>query len=106
MSGDISDFYVHTVTVETFTGQGAAGPVYAAPVTVAGYLDGKTILVRSQDGEQVVSGAQFYCALADGAKFTPDSRVTAGGRAAQVITVNSLDAPGLNLPEHTVIYLK
>lgn len=105
MSGDIADFFVHTVQVETFQGTGAAGPVYAAPATVACYLDSSNQLVRNGTGEQVVSSTRVYCAVGDAGRFTPDSRVTAGGRAAQVITTNQLDAPGLGLPEHTVVYL-
>ena len=34
MSGDdLVDFYVHTITVQTLTGTGAYGDVYAAPVS-------------------------------------------------------------------------
>lgn len=109
MAGTVTDFFVHTVSVETLTGTGANGPVYAAPATVACYLDGKTQLVRAATGEQVVSAAQVYCSVADGAKFTPDSRVTANGRKTQVIGVNTLDlagAPDMAGAEHTLIYLK
>jgi hypothetical protein len=106
LSGDITDFYVHTVTVKPKLGTGAAGDVFGPSQTITGYLDGKTQLIRSANGEQVVSASQFYCSVADGAKFAPDSVVTFGdGRTAQVIIVNSLDAPGLELPEHAVIYL-
>jgi hypothetical protein len=105
MSGDITDFYVHTVQVETLQGSGANGPVYAAPATVSCYVDGSVQLVRSPNGEQAVSQTRVYCSTTDGGKFTPDSRVTVNGRKAQVITANSLDAPGLGLPEHTAVYL-
>jgi hypothetical protein len=125
MSGDLTDFYVHQVTVETFEGTGASGPVYAAPATVQCYLDSSTKLIRAGDGEQVVSSSRVYCSVADAWRFTPDSRVTQpapaiypsdavfpesalwppADRAAQVITTNQLDAPGLGLPEHTVVYL-
>jgi hypothetical protein len=108
VSGDITDFFVHTVSVETKLGAGAAGDVYAAPKTITGYLDGKTQIVRNTDGEQVVSQSMFYCSLADGVLFPPDSRVTAAGRKAQVIGVNQLDVNGMADfagVEHTVIYL-
>jgi hypothetical protein len=102
----VADFYVHSVAVKPKLGTGAAGDVYGPSQTVNGYLDGKTQLIRSKDGEQVVSASQFYCSVADSAAFAPDSVVTFGdGRTAQVIIVNSLDAPGLDLPEHAVIYL-
>ena len=124
MTGDITDFFVHTVQVETFAGAGANGPVYAPPATVTCYVDSSTQLVRSGTGEQVVASTKVYCSVADADKFTPDSRVTqprnlypsdtlypSDGlflppeKSAQVITTNQLDAPGLGLPEHTVVYL-
>lgn len=106
MTGGIEDFYVHTVTVETFQGAGAMGDVYAAPATVPGFLEGKNVLVRDAAGNQVVAASTFYCSTTDGAKFTPDSKVTTGGRVSHVISQNVNDAPGLGLPEHAAIYLK
>jgi hypothetical protein len=106
MSGGIEDFYVHTVTVETWLGTGAAGDVYQIPATVPGFLEGKNVLVRDATGQQVVASSTFYCSTADGAKFTPDSKVTTGGRVSHVIGQNVNDAPGLDLPDHAAIYLK
>jgi hypothetical protein len=102
----IGRFFVHTVTVETRTGTGAAGDVYAAPVTVAGFLEGKVQLVRDSTGQEVTANSTLYCAVADGARFTPDTKVTTGGRISRVISQNINDAPGLNLPDHAEIYLK
>lgn len=129
MSDSIEDFYVHTVTVETWLGTGASGDVYQAPATVQGFMDGKTVLVRDSAGQQVVAQSTFRCSVADGARFTPDSRVTVaspgslapsltltdsgtlvpssvGDRVVHVISQNVLDAPGLGLPDHSAIYLK
>ncbi len=106
MSGDISDFYVHTAQVETWVGTGAYGILYASPVTVVCFAEDKIRLVRAKDGEQVVSGSTLYMAVTDGALFPPDSRVTVDGRVSYVITQNTNDAPGLNLPEHAAITLK
>lgn len=103
MSG-IEEFFVHTVSVETLTGSGAMGDVYASPVTVDGFLEGKVQLVRDSTGQQVVSASTFYCSVADGARFTPDSKVTTS-RVAHVIGQNINDAPGLDLPDHAAIYL-
>ena len=105
MSG-IDDFYVHTVSVETFTGAGAFGDTYDTPATVKGFLEGKIQLVRATDGQEVVSASTLYCSVADGALFTPDSKVTTNGRTAYVISQNTNDAPGLGLPDHTAVYLK
>jgi len=102
----IEDFYVHTVSVETHTGAGAFGDTYDTPADVNGFLEGKVQLVRGTDGQEVVSNSTLYCSVADGVRFTPDSKVTTGGRTAYVISQNTNDAPGLGLPEHTAIYLK
>lgn len=127
MSG-IEDFFVHSLSVESFEGVGALGDVYAAPVTVPGFLEGKNVMVRDAAGNMVVASSTFYCSAADGAQFTPDSRVTSASpgtvlpgpatfpgaltpssypvRTAYVISQNVSDAPGLDLPEHSAIYLK
>lgn len=102
----VEDFYVHQVTVETWLGTGAAGDVYQVPATVSGFLEGKIRLVRDSTGQQVTAASTFYCSAADGARFTPDSKVTSGGRVSHVISQNVNDAPGLDLPEHAEIYLK
>jgi hypothetical protein len=106
MGDDISDFYVHTAQVETWEGAGAYGDVYAAPVTVNCFAEDKIQLVRAKDGQQVVSGSTLYMAAPDGDLFVPDSRVTVDGRVSYVITQNTNDAPGLDLPEHAAITLK
>lgn len=79
------DFAPTTVTVETRTGIGANGAVYAAPVEVAVYLEDARRLVRSGTGEQVVSETTLYCDPADAAAFAPDSKVTLPTRSALVI---------------------
>lgn len=106
MTGGIEDFWVHTVAVETHTGAGAFGDTYDTPATVDGFLEDKVQLVRGSDGQEIVSNSTFYCAVVDGARFTPDSRVTAAGRTAYVISQNTNDAPGLALPDHAAVYLK
>jgi len=122
VSGGIEDFYVHTVEVEQYVGTGAYGDVYTGntpsdttypgpndfpgATLVSGFLEGKNVLVRAQDGQQVVASSTFYCSVADGALFPPDSKVTFGGRVCYVISQNINDAPGLGLPEHAAIYLK
>lgn len=107
MSDDITDLFVHTVSVQTWLGSGAAGDVYAPAATVAGFLEGAVHLVRAKDGQQVVAQSTFHCSVADGAKFTPDSKVTfTNGRTAQVITVSTHDAGGLlDGIEHTAVHL-
>jgi len=113
MSG-IEDFFVHTVTLETWLGAGSLGDIYAAPVRLSPdntppngvFLEGKVKLVRDSTGQQVTAASTIYCSVADGARFTPDSKVTNGGRVSHVISQNVNDAPGLDLPDHAEIYLK
>jgi hypothetical protein len=92
--------------VETFEGAGAYGDVYAAPATVSCFAEAKRRLVRSKDGQEVVSESTLYMAPDDGVLFLPDSRVTVSGSTSYVLTQNINDAPGLGLPDHASITLK
>lgn len=102
----IKRFFVHTVTVETWLGTGAAGDVYEAPADVKGFLEGKVQLVRDSTGQEITANSTFYCDVADAGKFTPDTKVSSAGRVSRVVSQNINDAPGLNLPDHAAIYLK
>lgn len=103
---ELAEFHVHTAVVETFEGTGAYGDVYAAPATVSCLAEAKRRLVRSKDGEEVVSETSLYMTVADGGRFVPDSRVTVGGHTSFVITNSTNDAPGLDLPDHATVTLK
>ena len=101
----ISAFWVHTATVETFTGAGPTGDTYAAPVVVKGFLDDGVVLVQSSVGEQLVQKSIFYAALADADKFVPESRVAVNGRDAQVSVTRRRDGGTLGLPDHIEVDL-
>lgn len=84
------------VIVETGAGEGAYGPIYTAPVTVLVNVDQTRRLVRNAAGDEVVSEATLTVhpqprneatgALLDAlALFTPESRVSIGGRISTVI---------------------
>ena len=103
---DLAGFWVHTIMVETFEGTGASGDVYAVPQYVAGFLEGKNVLVRDAAGQQVVAGSTFYTDSAYADLFTPDTRVTVDGRVSYVITQNRNDSGSLNLPDHTMVQIK
>jgi len=86
------------VTVETYSGEGAYGPIFEASVTVKVNVDQTRRLVRNAAGDEVVSEATLAVppqprhettrALLDAvALFTPETRVTISGRAAKVIGV-------------------
>jgi hypothetical protein len=97
-------WFIHSAVVETLTGAGAYGDVFAAASTDTGYLEGSTKLVRDQTGQQVVSSSTWYTDLANAPKYTPDSRVTAGGRVARVVGVNTFETP-LGVEDHVEVYL-
>lgn len=97
-------WFIHTATVETLSGESAYGDVFATPATDEGYLEGSTKLVRDQTGQQVVSSSTWYTALENAPKYTPDSRVTAGGRVARVVGVNTFETP-LGFEDHVEVYL-
>lgn len=103
--GDLDDFYVHTLTVQTLTGTGAMGDVYAAAVDVPGWFEDKRRLVRDKNGQEVVSSSTFSCDNAHLPKFTPDSKVTIDGRTAFVIGVANYTSGALDLPDHLEIDL-
>ena len=96
----------HSVTVETRTGGGGFGDVYAAPVAVQGFLDDKRTLIRDiNTGQQVVSSSTFYTRVDQASRFTPGSRVSFNGRSTTVIAVNVNDGGGLPVPSHVAVSL-
>lgn len=97
-------WFIHTATVETRTGESAYGDLYAAAATDTGYLEGAVKLVRNQAGEEVTSSSTWYTDLANAPKYTPDSRVTTGGRTARVVGVNTFETP-LGIEDHVEVYL-
>ncbi len=96
MSGDITDFWIHTVTVQTFTGTGARGETFAAvSAPIACLIEDGRRLVRNATGQEVISETTVYTDLAQAAVFATDSKVTVNGRVARVITVKQRDLGAL-----------
>jgi hypothetical protein len=104
-SGGIGMFFVHSVSVETFAGSGAYGPIYAAATPVQCFLDDGVHLVRDAVGVEVVSSATVYASRDLASAFAPESRVSINGRLATVITVNVRDSGPLGLPDHVEVHL-
>lgn len=107
MSDDLEDFYVHTVTVQTLTGSGGMGDVFAAPLTLSPdtdtgvMVDDKRRLVRSKDGSQVISETSIYGRPALATVLLEGSLVTLpSGRVATVITTADRTSGALDLPDH------
>lgn len=76
------------VSVETYQGENAYGPVYAKAVTVRAGVEPTRRLVRGLDGEEVVSEMTLYVHPDDAAAFVPESRVTYQGRTSRMLTVS------------------
>lgn len=83
-----------SVSVETYSGDGAYGPIYAAAVTVPCKVSSTRQLVRNNVGDEVVSELTLYTDPADETKFTPESRVTFASRVSTVLATNPQARPG------------
>lgn len=103
---DLADFWVHTVTVETYTGTGDDGDLFAAPVDVLGFMDGGTKVIRTATGELVVTSAPFYAPISSAALFVANSRVTYQGKQSRVFAVTIHDSGDLDLPDHVEVTLQ
>jgi hypothetical protein len=103
---DMEEFYVHTAQVEMFVGTSGYGvDLYAAPVTIACYVDDARKLVRNSDGEQVVSESTLATYPVNAPVFEADSRVTIRGNASSVIKTAYADSGDLDLPDHVAVSL-
>lgn len=101
----IARLFTQTVSVETYLGTGTTGPKYAAPVTVACFINDARKLVRDSTGSEVVSETTIYAPLAAHADFPVKARVTVNGRAAFVLCVYRRDSAGPAANFHTEVTL-
>lgn len=111
--GALDSFRGHGITVETLTGSGAFGDVYAAPVAL-GPATGDGVLVVDKrrmvldaGANRVISESTVYDPeTGHQALYAPGSRVTlADGRTARVITVSAYNDPGMGLPSSLEVAL-
>lgn len=97
---------VHTVTVETKSGEDSWGNVVTVPSgPILGFLDDSRALVRSATGDQVVSESTFYTGPEHAALFTPESLVALPDRPSTVIRCKTADSGPLDLPDHIAVTL-
>lgn len=82
------------VSVETFAGTGAHGPVYKAAEEVACRVQMTRQLVRDANGKEVVSEVTIYMDPDEAAKFTVGSRVTVDDHVTDVLGVSTHGRPG------------
>lgn len=102
----MAEFYVHTATVEMYLGVNGYGEdIFAAAVSVVCFVDGARKLVRSKDGEQVVSESTLATYPVNAPVFVSDSRVTVNGNESRVIKTNLADSGSLDLPDHVAVSL-
>ena len=103
---NLNQFFGQSATVETYQGAGPTGDLYAAPVTVKGFLDDGVVRVESEHGVSLVSQAKWYCDLSNADLFTPDSRVTVNGVAVYVSKARRRDASSFDGPSHLEVDLR
>lgn len=97
---------VHTVTVETYSGEDSWGNTHAAEsAPVLGFLQDKRQLVRSPSGDQVVSESTFTTGKEREALFAPESLVHLRNRISTVITCGFADSGDMELPDHIEVTL-
>lgn len=106
MTDDLADFWVHTVTVETYTGTGDNGDNFADPVDVQGFMDGGTKVIRNTSGELVATAAPFYAPVTTADLFVANSRVTYLGKQSRVFAVTVHSSGDLDLPDHVEVTLQ
>lgn len=103
---ELGEFYVHTVTVETFLGSGPYGDAYepeSDPIHC--FIDESRRFVRSSTGEQVVSETTLTMGKEHYDRFKPESVVHVNGHESTVITRSLADSGDLDLPDHLSVSL-
>ncbi|QDZ15782.1 hypothetical protein [Humibacter ginsenosidimutans] len=109
---DMAEFYIQTAIVETCQGTNGYGEdIFASAVTLdpaadnGCWIDDTRHLVRSTDGEQVMSESTLYTYPANAPLFAPNSRVTVNGDVSRVIKTNLNTSGDLDLPDHVAVSL-
>lgn len=75
-----------TITVETYSGSGARGPMYETAASVKARVEYRRKVLESPTGDDVIAEARVLADAADEAKLSPGSRVTLpGGHKGQVL---------------------
>lgn len=106
IADELAEFYVHTVTVDTYKGSGPYGDAYdptSEPIPC--FIDESRRLVRSTNGEQIVSETTLWMDKEHYEAFKPDSIVQVNGHESTVITRSLADSGDLDLPDHLSVNL-
>ena len=96
-------FKQHTVTIEPYLGTDGYGrDTYGPAITVQGWVEETTKLVRKKDGSEVVSSSQFHCELAT--NCPERSRATLpSGKVTLAISAARRDGGAWPVPSHLEI---
>ena len=76
----------HTVTIKDYEGDGAYGPTYSDPYEVQGYFQQEREVVKDQEGNEVVSDAQFF--TSEDIEPPTESIATFNGVEHEVISIS------------------
>lgn len=89
----------HEVTIEPYLGETSKGASYGTGVTVRCLRDDKRRLIRTTDGQEVISSITLYCP--PGTTAPAQSRITFDDDATAVVLDSSdRDGAGLPTPDH------
>lgn len=88
----------HEVTVESYEGEGGAGPIYGPPRTIRCFITVGRREVLNGEGRIQLSERGFICGPDEGVK--PGDRATIRGDASIVIAVGTYDGGGLPTPDN------
>jgi hypothetical protein len=89
-----AQFLVHSVSVESKTGEGSRGAIYGTPATIRCFRDESIRKVLDAAGDEVVSSATLYAPLA--ADLVPvGSRVTWPNHSTYIIAKARRDDAGV-----------
>lgn len=103
----LADWWRFAITVKPFAGSGARGPVYGEPFTFMGAVDDRRKLVRTADGQEVVSETRVFGPIdtprvPDGSLVTLPEPFT---RETRVLAVSRMTSGGLDTPNHLEVAL-
>lgn len=104
-AGELEEFYVHTITVQTLTGNGAWGPTYETTENVRCFIDETRTIVRDAQGAEVISETTVTAPPEYAGIFLPGSLVTLPTREATVIKAGHASSGPLDLPDHVEVWL-
>lgn len=101
----LDSFKRTTISVETYTGSGGDGDLFATAVARSVMVEDKRRQVRDVNGQLTVSETTLYDELAAAAIYTPGSRLTVNGRVTSVIVCsrNELSDPEV---DHVAVNLQ